>query len=167
MSFSGIIASGAFGNEVALSKTFAWFQRGFSAIISHGFSAHWAYQNMQTKKEKMRSIWNSLFTICVCMYVCICKYICMCLCACVYVMVGHKCHGVHVRPEDSLQVSVISSRDPVQVVRLALLPISLVVVDFLFCFVFPVLRFKPRPCVPPVSCIPISRATSYRRLRKY
>ena len=33
----------------------------------------------------------------------------MYVCACVYVMVGHTCHGVHVRPEDSLQVSFISS----------------------------------------------------------
>lgn len=71
------------------------------------------------------------------MCVCVRKYICKCVCI-VYVMVGHTCHGVRVRPEDSLQVSVLSStgesRDPVQVVGLALLPISLVVVGFSFCF---------------------------------
>lgn len=73
-----------------------------------------------------------------CACICVYKYVYIYVYVCVCDGRAHS-HGVHVRPEDSLQVSVTSSavesRESVQVVRPAHLPISLVVLDFLFCVV--------------------------------
>lgn len=124
------------------------------------------YGDYEGENEKYMEFFVYSF---VCVYVCVRIYVNVCVCMCVYCVCDGRAHMSWCTCETRGQPSGVSSllhwgiqgsSSGCGTCTSTHLPGG----SGLFVLFFPVLRFKPRPCVPTMNCIPIPRATSYRRL---